>query len=67
MYLVIVQEVCGVLLLLQGPQCVLELCLKIIHLAVDLSLSGATPTLSLCSNVLAVNDLMKQSERTSRF
>lgn len=67
MYLVIVQEVCRVLLLLQGPQCVLELCLKIRHLAADLSLSGTTPTLSLCPNVLAENDLMKQSERTSHF
>lgn len=64
-YLVIIQEVCWILLLLQSPQCVLELCLKILHLTEDQSLSGATPT--LCSSLLAVNDLMRQSKHTPHF
>lgn len=65
-YLVIIQEICWILLLLlQSPQCVLELCLKILHLTEDQSLSGAT--LTLCSSLLAVNDLMRRSKHTPHF
>ena len=47
-YLVIIQDVCRVLLLLQSPQCVLQLRLKV-------------PRLTLRSDLLAVNDLMRKS------
>ncbi len=63
-YFVIIQEVCWVLLLLQSLQFVLELHLKVLHLTEDYGLSRTTATLTLCSDLLAVNDLMKQSENT---
>lgn len=58
-YLVIIQDVCWVLLLLQSPQCVLQLCLKVPNLAGDLSLSRTC--LTLRADLLAVNDLMRKS------
>lgn len=62
-YLVVIQDVHWVLLLLlQSPQCVLELCLKVRHLTGDQSLSRKSLTLTLYSDLLAVNDLMRQNK-----
>ena len=58
-YLIIVQECCWVLLLLQSLQSVLELCLKVLHLTEDRSLCRTTWTLTLYSNILAVNNLVR--------
>lgn len=63
-YLVIIQNICWVLLLLKSPQSVLELCLKVFHLTEDQSLSRASLTLTLCSPLLAVNDLMRKNKNT---
>lgn len=63
-YLVIIQEVCRNLLMLQSHQCVLQLCLEVLHLTEDQRLSRDTPTLTLCSDLLTVNDLMRKSKHT---
>lgn len=47
-YLVIIQEVCWSLLMLQSCQCVLELCLEVLHLTEDHSLSRDILILTLC-------------------
>lgn len=57
-YLLIIQEVWWILLL-QGGQCVLQLCLKVLHLSEDQSLTGATVRF----NLLVLNELMKQEIR----
>lgn len=62
MYLVIIQDIYWVMLLqLQSPQCVLEFCLKGFHLNGDRSLSRMSLALSLYSDLLTVNDLMRKS------
>lgn len=63
-YLVFVQEVCWNLLMLQSQKCVLELCLEVLHLTEDQSLSSDILTLTLGSNLLTANDLMRKSKNT---
>lgn len=63
-YLVFIQEVCWNLLMLQSHQCVLELCLEVLHLTEDQSLSSDILTLTLGTNLLTANDLMRKSKDT---
>lgn len=68
-YLVIIQAVCRVLLLLlllQRLQCVLELCLQVLHLTGGQNLSRTSLSLALCSDLLAVNNLMRKSRNTAQ-
>lgn len=61
-YLLIIQEVWWILLL-QGGQCVLQLCLKVLHLSEDQSLTRATVRF----NLLVLNELRKQEIRKNVF
>lgn len=62
-YLVIIQDVCWVLLLLlQSLQGVVQLCLKVLQLTGEQNLSRTG--LTLCSDLLAEDDLMRKSRNT---
>lgn len=63
-YLVFIQGVCWNLLMLQSQQCVLELCLEVLHLTEDQTLSSDILTLTFGSNLLTVNDLRRKSKNT---
>ena len=62
-YLVIILDVYRVLLLLQSPQCVLQLRLKVLYLSGGHGFNSVS--LTFCLDLLTVSDLIKKRTKTN--
>lgn len=65
-YLVIIQDVCRALLLLQSPESVMQLCLKVLHLAGDQSFGRTSLALNLWLTLQGVDALVRNSKNTDK-